>query len=95
MNWHLIVVDWFIVSSDPSGYVVRELYLPLVGSSKANWSEVRGSSSVAQCYWSLNLEPRLGREFKRENLFAVHNYKPVRLLKKKSFSLILKILFAK
>lgn len=42
-NHHLVVVERFVCSYEPGGYVVWGL-VHLVGSLKENWSQVRGQS---------------------------------------------------
>ena len=43
MNQHLVVVEGFEHLNDPRSYIVRGL-IHLVGSPKANWSQVTGQT---------------------------------------------------
>lgn len=47
MNCRLIVVDGSEYLNDPSSYVVGDC-LPLIGSPKANWSQVKGKTMVQE-----------------------------------------------
>lgn len=63
-NHHLVVVERFVCSYEPGGYVVWGL-VHLVGSLKGNWSQVRGqtknvSKKPGDCVGGRALQVRSG-----------------------------------